>query len=209
MLSPIEFLVNHEEKILEANRQNSGKPKKIWENLEKDLPELSQVMRFNTFKQYLSVFVVAMKELDRVRQNHMEVRQKLDKMEIEKINLEEELKEVKRRLDKVTQDRLNILKELEERKEHKTQQEKEIGESKDRLDKVRQSEIADGKVRQKLDNKPKRICGWSLQHSKDGYYRCYRKIGKKVYSVYLGKNYDLKKAKNLIAEKEKMLGNGI
>ena len=76
----------------------------------------------------------------------------------------------------------------------------------DGLDKVIQTDPIAASVTQGLDKNPKRICGWNVQKSKDGYYRCYRKIAKRVYSVYIGKNLDLKKAQVRITEKEKTLG---
>jgi len=52
-----------------------------------------------------------------------------------------------------------------------------------KLDKVRQK---DQEVRQKLD-KSQKISGWNVRKSNDGYYRCYRKIKKKVHCIYIGK----------------------
>jgi uncharacterized protein (DUF3084 family) len=61
-------------------------------------------------------------------------------------------------------------------------------------------------VRQELDNPPKRIAGWNLRRSKDGYYRCYRKVNAKLHSIYLGKTFDPNKAQSLITEKERIIG---
>jgi hypothetical protein len=52
---------------------------------------------------------------------------------------------------------------------------------------------------------PKKIGGWNAQRSKDGYYRLYRKIKGRVYSIYIGKELDIDKAGRRIAEKEKEL----
>jgi hypothetical protein len=51
----------------------------------------------------------------------------------------------------------------------------------------------------------KKVAGWSVQRSKDGYYRVYRKIRGKVHSIYIGRELDIEKANTRIAEKEKEL----
>ncbi|MDR3556795.1 MAG: hypothetical protein P4L55_18740 [Syntrophobacteraceae bacterium] len=54
-----------------------------------------------------------------------------------------------------------------------------------------------------------KIGGWNVQLSKDGYYRLFRKIRGKVYSIYIGKELDIEKAEMRIADKErKLLGQG-
>ncbi|KPA08992.1 hypothetical protein MHK_010800 [Candidatus Magnetomorum sp. HK-1] len=70
-----------------------------------------------------------------------------------------------------------------------------------KLDRVRQKT---SRVRQKLDNSIK-INGWNVRKSKDGYFRCYRKIRNKVESIYIGKTLDKEKTKMRIREKEKYL----
>jgi len=70
------------------------------------------------------------------------------------------------------------------------------------LDRVRQSDM---KVRQKLDS-PKKISGWNVRKSNDGYYRCYRKIKSKVHCIYIGKDFNKGKILSRIAEKERYLG---
>jgi len=161
--TPISFLIENKETILQSFYQNGNKPKKSWQSLQKILPELNQTMRFNTFKQYLSVFAALSPELDRVTQ-------KLEEAIKQKKELEGKVKTFKKELDKVTQ-----------------------------------TGKIDPQVRQKLDNQPKRIDGWSVQKSKDGYYRCYRKIENRVHSIYIGKALDLEKARRCITEKEKAL----
>jgi hypothetical protein len=168
MSSPLSFLADHENLILAAYRDNNNKPRDTWLSLEKYLPELSQTMTFNTFKQYISVFAFVKNRLDKVRQK--EVIQEISNLKNEKTKLEQELLLAKQGLDKVRQNKEN------------------------------------SPVNQKLDKAPKRISGWSVQYSKDGYYRCYRKIDKRVHSIYLGKELDVKEAENRISAKEKSLG---
>jgi hypothetical protein len=168
MLSPIEFLMEHRKLILQQYRQNDSKAKKAWESLQKILPRLSVAMSFNTFKQYMSVFMVVTNGLDKVIQDRDEI---IEKLKIENGNLNRRLKEATQRLDKVIQ-----------------------------------TESIEASVIQRLDKNPKRISGWNVQKSKDGYYRCYRKIAKRLHSVYIGKDLDLEKARIRITEKEKTLG---
>ena len=51
----------------------------------------------------------------------------------------------------------------------------------------------------------RKIAGWNVQRSKDGYYRVYRKIRGKVRSIYIGRELDIEKANRRIAEKEEEL----
>jgi uncharacterized protein (DUF3084 family) len=178
MLSPIAFLIEHRKAIVQQYRQHDSKPKKTWASLQKILPQLSECMRFNTFKQYMSVFAVVTNGLDKVIQERDEVIQSQD----------------------------SLLNDLKITTQQKTQLEEQVDELKTRLDKVIHTQALDAAVIHGLDKKPKRICGWNVQKSKDGYYRCYRKIAKRVHSVYIGKDLDLKKAQVRITKKEKALG---
>ena len=177
MLTPIAFLIEHRKTILKQYRQNDSKAKKAWASLLKILPQLSETMSFNTFKQYLSVFVAVTNGLDKVIQNR----------------------------DEVTQSRQNLLNDLKITTKQKMQLEGQVDELKIRLDKVIHTEALDAAVIHGLDKKSERISGWNVQKSKDGYYRCYRKIAKRVHCVYIGKDLDLKKAQVRITEKEKTL----
>lgn len=205
MSSPLLFLFRNEKTILAAYGESDGKPKEAWVRLEKDLPDLSRNMTFNTFKQYVSVFAFVKTELDKVRQN--EIALKVSGLENEKRRLEQQLRNVVRRLDKVTQERDEILIKLEEALGDKERLKAENKKKSDGLDKVRQGKQRGSRVRQKLDKKPIRISGWTVQHSKDGYYRCYRKIDNRVHSIYLGKYLDVEDAENRIAAKEKSLSD--
>ena len=200
MSSPLSFLIEHENTILKAYGQNNSKPKATWISLEKGFPQLSRVMTFNTFKQYVSVFAFIKTELDKVRQNE------INRLEKENDQFHQKLCYTLSELDKVIQNKDNMLNKMENFRMEKLRLEIELNSFKAKLDKVRQSQELNSQVRQGLDKKPKRISGWSVQYSKDGYYRCNRKIEKKVHSVYLGKKLDLKKAQNRIDAKEKSLG---
>jgi uncharacterized protein (DUF3084 family) len=220
MLSPIAFLIEHSETIVNQYRQNESKPKKTWESLLKIMPQLSESMSFNTFKQYVSVFVVVTNGLDKVRQERDDIIQARDDLikdlkitAKEKIQLEKQVEDLKIGLDKVRQNRDeviqsrdNLIEDLNLTTKQKVQLEKQVDDFKTGLDKVRQKGSIDTSAGDGLDNKIKRISGWSVRKSKDGYYRCYRKIAKQVHSIYIGKGLDLKKARARITEKEKKLG---
>ena len=219
MLTPIAFLIEHRETILKQYRQKEGKAQKAWASLLKILPQLAESMSFNTFKQYMSVFVAVTNGLDKVIQERDALIHSRDHLlkdlkitTKQKTQLEGQVAELKIRLDKVIQDRTevtqsrqNLLKDLNKTTKQRAQLEGQVGELTTRLDKVIQTQAMDTAVINGLDKNPKRICGWNVQKSKDGYYRCYRKIEKRLHSVYIGKELDLKKAQVRITEKEKAL----
>ncbi len=78
MSKPIQFLMKHQQTVMDAFLNNDRLPKKTWENLREMLPDLTNTMSFNTFKLYLSVFVAISSELDRVRQEKNELVLQLD-----------------------------------------------------------------------------------------------------------------------------------
>ncbi len=165
MLSPIAFLIEHRQSILQQYRQHDSNAKKTWESLQKILPQLSECMRFNTFKQYMSVFAVVTNGLDKVIQEREEVIQSQDSLlndlkitTKQKTQLEERTDEVKIRLAKVIQDRdeviqsqKNLLNDLKITTEQKTQLEEQVDELKTRLDKVIHTEALDAAVINRLD----------------------------------------------------------
>ena len=55
-MKPIEFLLKHKELILETRSRLNNSVKQTWDALQDELPDLSRIMSFNTFKQYLTVF---------------------------------------------------------------------------------------------------------------------------------------------------------
>ncbi len=188
MSTPILFMVKHRNEILDAFDKNQEKPKKTWSSLLEVLPELSNTMRFNTFKQYVKVFASSSYELNKVRQDLATVKQRLDKTknrqaELDRVN--QDLAEVTQKLDTVNNKNQALLAELI---------------------KVRQLGKVRERVIQRLDKHPKRISGWSVQKSKDGYFRCYRKIEGRVHCVYIGKDFNVEKAQKRIFEKENSLG---
>ncbi len=181
--SPIHFLIIHREAVMAAYNENTCKPGKTWDCLLATLPELSKAMSLNTFKQYMSVLAVFNRELDRVTQDKEQVVQKLHN--------------VTRQRDEVTHKLYKLEHEKSELETQSTTPDSRLAKVTQLLD--LKPEVAHNRV-------PKRIDGWSVQKAKDGYYRCYRKIDKKLHSVYIGKTFDVEKARGRVAEKERSLG---
>ena len=170
MSRPIQFLLEHQQTVMDAFYNNDRQSKKTWKNLSEILPILVNTMSFNTFKQYLSVLVMISPELDKVRQEKNELVKQLDKTAQQKSELEHQVKTLEARFNK----------------------------------NVRQNSL-NKSVRQKTCYAAKRVLGWSVQHGKDGYYRCFRKINNQVHCIYIGKKVVLKAVKLKIREKEKTL----
>ena len=162
--SPFSFLLDNRQLIARAHTQSAGKTKDTWQVLQKTLPELSKLMSFNTFKQYVAALLMAAKELDKVVH-------KLDQALRQNAALQDQLGHLTAELDRVRQ----APKELKS-------------------------------TAPLPDKMLKRIEGWNVQRAKDGYYRCYRKINKRVYCLYIGKILDVEKTKGRIRQKEKQLG---
>ncbi len=171
MSRPIQFLMKHQQPVVNAFLDNGRQPKKTWENLRDMLPDLADTMSFNTFKQYLSVLMVILPELDKVRREKNELVRQLDKTTREKSELEQRFGTLKERFDgDVAKDKTN------------------------------------GPIGRKSRHAAKRVLGWSIQQSKDGYYRCFRKINSRVHCIYIGKTLVLETTKAKILEKERALG---
>ena len=117
MNDPIKYLMDHKQIILDAYKLDSS-PKKSWDYLCEQLPDLESSMKFNTFKVYYRPFVL-------------------------------------------------IVREYEERENN--------------------------------------VAGWTIGKGKDGYYRGKRRFDGKLYSVYLGKEYDREAFKEKIKNKEQSL----
>lgn len=73
--NPILFILNHKSSILPIHYRNGQKAKKTWNRLKDSLPELQQVMKFNTFKQYVSIITAVTSELGDVIEEKNAVRQ--------------------------------------------------------------------------------------------------------------------------------------
>jgi len=63
MGKPIDFLLENQKTILKEYYRNETSARKTWDSLQIKLPKLSDTMSFNTFKQYLSVFIALREKL--------------------------------------------------------------------------------------------------------------------------------------------------
>ncbi|MCP4685665.1 MAG: hypothetical protein GY867_09490 [bacterium] len=180
--SPIDYLLEHAFIVLPVYRKNDRKPKRTWESLLKQLPELSEAMSAATFRQYITVFAAIFEGLDKVRQDGEKARRSTNTLEAENRSLQVRLQNRQQELDKVRQDLETLSR------------------------KPRRSINSSQSVEDAPDRPPKRVAGWNLRRSKDGYLRCYRRINAKLHSIYLGKSFDLDRTERLIAEKEKKIG---
>ena len=78
--TPVSYLIKHQDTILKKYHQSSNKPKYARESLQQVLPELSNTMSYNTFKQYVAVFVALSHNLGKGTEGKARVNQKLDKV---------------------------------------------------------------------------------------------------------------------------------
>ena len=105
--NPVRYRISHEEIILDAYQESKG-PKGAWESLQEDLPVLPQVMRYNTFKQYITPFSKIMEQvtqrLHRNEQSRAALKETIKALRQEKNMVERRLRAIEgRRLHKVTQ----------------------------------------------------------------------------------------------------------
>jgi len=103
--NPVKYMMGHEEMLLDAY-QSSGGPKGAWELLQKDLPDLLEVMKYNTFKQYITPFAMIMAEVTqrfhRNKKANVELEQTIRRLRQEKNMLEGQIEAIQAgRLDKV------------------------------------------------------------------------------------------------------------
>jgi len=108
MLKPIEFLIQNLDVIISVFHSCDCKPKKTWEalidqnNSETIIPKLSQIMSYNTFKQYLSV-LAAINSIERDSKNKKlsKLRQVIAEQEKELGSLRNKQDEMKLKLSKL------------------------------------------------------------------------------------------------------------
>jgi len=94
---------------------------------------------------------------------------------------------------------IEIAEQLEQESEYLIQEKQELENAlKDLQSKTDQSDKIQPGEKIKVD-------GWNVVKGNDGYFRANRKIKKKVVSVYLGKKFDEKKAREKIEIKIKKL----
>ena len=229
-MTPTEFLIQHRESIMGIYTV----PSSTWNKVKFELPEIETIMTYNTFKTLIRPVVETCRFLSNELTS---TKQELDKVTQERDNLQNMYNQLYNndRLDKVIQnpDGLQKLDKVIQNPDGLQKLDKVIQnpDSLQKLDKVIQNpdglqkldkviQNPDGLQKldkviqnpdglQKLDKviqSDKNIQGWSIQVSK-GYYRGFRKFGRKLVSVYLGKNLD--GAENKIIEKEQRIREAV
>lgn len=104
--------------------------------------------------------------------------------------------------NQVMQEKADVIQELDKKEKEVAELAQTVDELKTRLSQKKTDDERKPKTERNTNHPPKRIEGWNVQRSKDGYYRCYRKIANRVHSVYIGKTMDLDKARQKVLEKE-------
>jgi len=105
MAKPIDFLIEHRKTILKEYYRNETSARKTWDVLQIKLPKLKPTMSFNTFKQYLSVFM-ALSEKTQKQDEHRLAKLRQKDAELSALRLK--VKEMEKRLSKLGQKSQNI-----------------------------------------------------------------------------------------------------
>lgn len=105
MAKPIDFLLENQKTILKEYERNQTRVRKTWETLQIKLPQLIDNMSFNTFKQYLSVFIALREKLRKESETELS---KLKHKDAELSALRLKVKELEKRLSKLGQKSRNI-----------------------------------------------------------------------------------------------------
>ncbi len=229
-LLPIDFFMKHHEIILKAYKTAKNSPTTTWKILLKDFPILAKTMKYNTFKQYITPFAIIFNnvqtpKIDKNLDNKLhKVKQKAQKESDSQLNVAlDKIKNLEHQLkteSKVRQDLKQDDKDLNHKLNNRLQESSNLKKTSDQLDKVTQNrlEVIEKEMqnlKHQIDNfreqrynpqqSIKNIKGWTLQLSKDGYFRLYRKIDKELKSIYLGKIFDLEDAKEKIKKAENII----
>ena len=105
MAKPIDFLLENQKTILKEYERNETHLRKTWDTLQIKLPQLSDTMSFNTFKQYLSVFIALREQLRKESERELS---KLGQKDTELSVLRLKVKELEKRLSKLGPKSQNI-----------------------------------------------------------------------------------------------------
>ncbi len=105
MAKPIDFLIENQKTILKEYYRNETSCRKTWDTLQLRLAKLSHTMSFNTFKQYLSVFIALSEKIGKQGEKELA---KLRQKDAELSALRLKVKEMESRLSKLGQKSRNI-----------------------------------------------------------------------------------------------------
>lgn len=168
-MTAIEFIVEHLGAILAAYQETESN-KTAWERLKGIIPEIEQAMSFETFRKYSSILLVLNAKL-----NIPYLLESLDELNMVKQLNTELNKQIELNTELNSNAELNTVKQ-------------ELDAVKHELNKLN-SQGLNIQVKQEAVKHGLNIGGWSVQES-GGYFRAFKKVGGKMYAVYLGKNLD-------------------
>jgi len=77
-VKPIEYMIQFKKTIIDAYRQNERNSEKTWQHLGLVLPEMKQLMKKNTFKQYMTILLAFCSELDRINSESEKIKKELE-----------------------------------------------------------------------------------------------------------------------------------
>ncbi len=100
MAKPIDFLLENQKTILKEYYRNEVSCRKTWERLQIKFPKLSDNMSFNTFKQYLSVFIALSEKIGKQGEKELA---KLRQKDAQLSALRLKVKDLETRLSKLGQ----------------------------------------------------------------------------------------------------------
>ena len=112
MSKPIELLIKNKKEILSVHDQNNGVSQKTWDVLvaeKKVEPRLDLVMKYNTFKQYLTLLVLVERDLDKQKNDELsKLRQIISKKDDELQSLQTQLLKEKQEVPNLRQSSKSI-----------------------------------------------------------------------------------------------------
>ena len=193
-MTPIAFLIEHREQVLNAYDGSNGLQGETWKTL---LPQIQveQSMKENTFRTILKPFVETCRffdgQLNKLNKTITGLNEKLNNEQELNTKLNNQVQELNNRLN--TLDGLNAELNNELEKCRLNVSDAGLNNSDEKLN-------TDEPAKQKLN-----IAGWTVIKS-GRYYRAFRKINKKVHGVHLGKSLDDAEIK--IRAKQEQLSGG-
>ncbi|KPA17915.1 hypothetical protein MHK_001869, partial [Candidatus Magnetomorum sp. HK-1] len=113
-IKPIEYMIQFKNAIINAYQDNDRNSEKTWQSLGLIMPELKQVMKKNTFKQYMTVLVSFCSELDRINNENEKIKKELELLKNEHVNKSNRLSNHSgKKLDRVRQNSHKVRQKLD------------------------------------------------------------------------------------------------
>jgi hypothetical protein len=113
-VKPIEYMIQFKKTIIDAYQKNARNSEKAWQHLCLILPELKQVMKKNTFKQYMTVLLAFCSELDRINNESDKIKKELELLKNEQDNKPSHMSNYpEKKLDRVRQNSNKVRQKLD------------------------------------------------------------------------------------------------